>query len=74
MKISIHTDEKALLFTHERLGMLLNTLEISEFYEYQAIITIAKFTTLLAKYSKGFKIIFQPNPWDGALNDPLLTF
>lgn len=32
------------------------------------------FSTLLATHSKGFKIVFQPSPIDGALNDPVLTF
>jgi Rad3-related DNA helicase len=31
------------------------------------------FGELMSSYQKGFKIIFQPNPMDGGIADPLLT-
>ena len=31
------------------------------------------FANLAGTYSKGFKIMFQPNPTDGSINDPIIT-
>ncbi|EAS01088.2 DNA repair helicase (macronuclear) [Tetrahymena thermophila SB210] len=74
MYISSHLDSYSLKLAGERLNMLLNSLEITETDEFSAIDTITHFTSLLASYARGFKIIYQPNPKDGSLNDPLMTF
>jgi len=60
--------------TSERLGQLLNSLRIAESDVYKPLTTITRFASLMATYTKGFKIILQPNPNNGSLNDPVMTF
>jgi len=54
------TDARALKFCYDRLGSLMNVLELTDTDEFQYLKFVADFVTLLATYSKGFCILFEP--------------
>ena len=69
-----HIDKRPLSFVSERLGLLLNTLQVTETDEYMALKTIADFCTLVSSPNPNqFTVILEPNPNDGSMLDPLLN-
>ena len=67
-------DQRALKFCHQRLMMLLNTLEVVNIDEFRALNLVANLATLIATYYRGFVIIIEPYPEEQLQFDPLLQF
>ena len=59
-----YIDQRALKFCHQRLLMLLNTLEVDNIDEFRALTLVANLATLIATYYRGFVIIIEPYPED----------
>ena len=53
-------ERKPLKFTTERLNSIVKTLELTAVDELSSLVKVAHFATLLATYSKGFSVIFEP--------------
>ena len=41
--------------------------------QFVALKRISFFSFLIGQFQRGFKIILQPNPYDGSVSDPLMT-
>jgi DNA excision repair protein ERCC-2 len=54
-------ERKPLRFTYSRLNSLLRTLEITSVEEFNPLLDVANFATLVATYSEGFAVIMEPN-------------
>ena len=67
-------DRKAMRFTLSRLNALMRLLEIAKLEEFQALMDVATFTTLLATYTEeGFNVVFEPQgSMVAGINEPLL--
>ena len=67
-------DRKPLRFCAERLTCLMKTLEIAELDEFSYLQRISFFATLVATYTKGFMVIYEPfeNDSNQAEFDPVL--
>lgn len=53
-------ERKPLRFCSERLGSLVRTLELRDLDELAALQRVAAFATLVATYTKGFMVLFEP--------------
>lgn len=53
-------DVTALKFAYDRLGMLMKTLQIADVDEYTPLTKITSFGALLATYSEGFVVLYEP--------------
>lgn len=60
-------DKKGLSFASERLGSLLNTLEIIDTDDFASLKTIVDFGAMIASYEDGFSVIIDPYPEDDAI-------
>lgn len=69
-----YCDQKGLLFAHDRLNSLLNTLEIVDTEEYSSLKVIVDFGAMIASYEDGFSVIIDPYPEDDLILDPMLIF
>ena len=69
-------DRKPLRFSHERLGSLIRTLELTDLDEYSQLQRVANFATLVSTYDKsGFVLIFEPyDDNTPTIKDPVLHF
>uniref|UniRef100_A0A0G4HEZ2 DNA 5'-3' helicase n=1 Tax=Chromera velia CCMP2878 TaxID=1169474 RepID=A0A0G4HEZ2_9ALVE len=65
-------DGKTLKFCYERLKSLLNTLRVTNLYEYHPLNVTTDFCTLVGTYWEGFIIIVDPYPEVTGKYDPLL--
>mmetsp|Transcript_22971 Transcript_22971/g.44782 ORF Transcript_22971/g.44782 Transcript_22971/m.44782 type:complete len:876 (-) Transcript_22971:153-2780(-) len=54
-------DPKGMRFCYSRLNSLLKTLEVTDLDEYTPIQLLANFVTLLATYTKGFRVLMEPH-------------
>ncbi|EDQ85349.1 uncharacterized protein MONBRDRAFT_34274 [Monosiga brevicollis MX1] len=72
---SVCIEAKPLRFCSERLGSLLQTLELARIDDYGPITLIASFATLVSTYSKGFSLIIEPyDDRAPSVPDPVLRF
>lgn len=69
-----HWDKKGLLFAHDRLNSLLNTLEIVDIDDFASLKVIVDFGAMIASYEDGFSVIIDPYPEDDLILDPVLIF
>jgi DNA excision repair protein ERCC-2 len=53
-------ERKPLRFCSERLGSLVRTLELRDLDELAALQRVAAFATLVATYTRGFLVLFEP--------------
>lgn len=66
-------ERKPLRFTYSRLNSLLRTLEVTSLDEYNPLTEIANFATLVATYTDGFEVIFEPHgSVISGISEPLL--
>jgi DNA excision repair protein ERCC-2 len=63
-----------LLFAHDRLNSLLNTLEIVDVDDFASLKVIVDFGAMIASYEDGFSVIIDPYPEDDLILDPVLIF
>ena len=71
--LNANIDETFLALAAQKLMHLTSTLEIAEPDFFRPLDVLTTAGQFLANYSKGFKVIFQPNPLDGDIMEPLLT-
>jgi DNA excision repair protein ERCC-2 len=68
-------DARTLAFCAERLISLMNTLEIKDIHEFNAIKVITDFATLVGSYEDGFTIIIEPHDErTPTIPEPILQF
>ena len=63
-----------MLFAHDRLNSLLNTLEIIDIDDFSSLKVIVDFGAMIASYEDGFSVIIDPYPEDDLILDPKLIF
>lgn len=74
LKYEQYCDKKGLLFAHDRLNSLLNTLEIVDVDDFSSLKVIVDFGAMIASYEDGFSVIIDPYPEDDLILDPKLIF
>jgi len=68
-------EPKPLKFVAERLRSLLRTLQVTDVSDFNPLLLVGDFATLLATYRQGFCIIIEPyDERSPALPDPLFQF
>eukprot|EP00043_Microstomoeca_roanoka_P005591 m.56764 g.56764 ORF g.56764 m.56764 type:complete len:776 (+) comp13031_c0_seq3:84-2411(+) len=68
-------DRKPLRFASERLGSLLQTLELTNYDDFSSLMRVAIFATLVATYTEGFSLIIEPfDDRAPTIRDPVLHF
>lgn len=68
-------ERKPLRFCAERLGSLLQTLEISDLTDFSPLILVTHLATLVSTYTKGFTIIVEPfDEKTPTVSNPILHF
>eukprot|EP01147_Barroeca_monosierra_P006465 gene6465-9341_t len=68
-------DAKALRFCSERLSSLLQTLELTDYNDFTALMRVTTFGTLVATYNQGFSLIIEPfDDRAPSIRDPVLHF
>ena len=68
-------EQKPLKFVADRLRSLLRTLQVSDMQDFSPLILVADFATLLATYTRGFGILYEPyDERTPTLHDPLFQF
>lgn len=60
MGTSLQNDTKPLRFAATRLNSLLKTLEITDIADFEPIVLVANFVTMLVQYPQGFMVILEP--------------
>lgn len=70
---TISLDTKPMRYCYSRLNSLLRTLEITNLEEFNPLVRVADFATLVATYANGFMVLFEPfNTSMPNVPDPLL--
>ena len=67
-------EQRTLKFMHQRLQILLNTLQVDRVEDFSALSLVTNLASLLATYYKGFSVIVEPYPSSQAVFDPHLQF
>eukprot|EP00055_Hartaetosiga_balthica_P015491 m.91823 g.91823 ORF g.91823 m.91823 type:complete len:776 (+) comp8880_c0_seq2:139-2466(+) len=68
-------EAKPLRFCSERLSSLLQTLEMPNLQDFNSLINVTSFATLVATYSSGFSLIIEPfDDRAPTIKDPVLSF
>ena len=60
LQVRICIERKPLRFCSERLRSLLRALETRDMHNYQPLILLCNFATIISTYTKGFTLIFEP--------------
>ena len=68
----VFIERKPLRFCKERLGSLMQTLELANLDKFQPINMVATFATLVGTYQQGFSLIIEP--YDDRVNDTRPSF
>jgi DNA excision repair protein ERCC-2 len=55
-------EQRTLKFMHQRLQILLNTLQVDRVEDFSALSLVTNLASLLATYYKGFSVIVEPYP------------
>ncbi|CAH0478533.1 unnamed protein product [Peronospora belbahrii] len=69
---AISVEIKPMKFCYTRLNSLLRTLEVTNLEEYNSLIHVADFATLVATYAEGFMLIIEPFDGASGVHDPVL--
>ncbi len=65
-------DQQFLKQVSMKLMFILNEIrEVGD--QFASLKKISFFSFLVGQFQRGFKIILQPNPYDGSVSDPLMT-
>eukprot|EP00040_Diaphanoeca_grandis_P006655 m.38187 g.38187 ORF g.38187 m.38187 type:complete len:770 (+) comp17855_c0_seq1:155-2464(+) len=71
----VFIEAKPLRFCLERLGSLMQTLELSNLDEFSCLSRLASFATLVGTYADGFSLIIEPyDDRAPSIPDPVLHF
>lgn len=64
-------DKKTLLFVSQRMGIMIQNLEIED-DDIHKLLHVSNFATMLSLYSKGFSVIFEPYDTISGVFNPIL--
>ena len=60
LNAAITMDTKSMRYCYSRLNSLLRTLEVTNLEDFNPIVRVADFATLVATYANGFMVLFEP--------------
>ncbi|CAF1477747.1 unnamed protein product, partial [Didymodactylos carnosus] len=60
LQVRVCIERKPLRFCSERLRSLLRTMEIRDIHQYQPLVLLCNFATIISTYTKGFTLIIEP--------------
>ncbi len=60
-QVTAHLQEvTALKYCHDRLGLLIRTLQVSDVDEFTPLTKVVTFASLVGTYAEGFTVLFEP--------------